>query len=97
MTVRLRTLDDAAAELACSRRTVERWIAAGELATVRVGRTVRVSTSALDRFIAAHETTTGVPPPSVRKPPAQAVAGKAPRVPVEPVLSGRGGRLWDRT
>ena len=96
MSVRLHTLDEAAETFACSRRTVERWIAAGELATVRVGRTVRVSTTALDRFIVAHETTTGEPPPAVRKPLSRPAAARAPRVPAEPARPGRVVRMWDR-
>ena len=34
-----------------SERTVRRWIASGALDVERVGRTVRVSQSALDRFV----------------------------------------------
>jgi len=36
-----------------SNKTVRRWIAANELAVVRLGRSVRVSQAELARFIAA--------------------------------------------
>jgi len=36
-----------------SNKTIRRWIAANELAVVRLGRSVRVSEAELARFIAA--------------------------------------------
>lgn len=58
MSLALLTLDEAAAELRISRRTLERRIEAGRLATVRDGRTVRVARAELRRYI-AHATTRG--------------------------------------
>lgn len=48
----LLTLDEAARELRCARRSVERQIARHRLAVVHVGRSVRVERSVLERFIA---------------------------------------------
>jgi excisionase family DNA binding protein len=56
----LRT-DDAAIAIGCSRKTVYRLIARGQLSSVRVGSDLRVSLSALHDFIRDH-TTQGVTP-----------------------------------
>ena len=50
--LRLFTLNEIAARLRVCRRTLEREIAAGRLATVRIGRSVRVLESDLQSFIA---------------------------------------------
>jgi excisionase family DNA binding protein len=55
----LLTLDEAAAELRISRRTLERRIDAGRLATVRDGRTVRIARAELRRYIASATTRVG--------------------------------------
>ena len=47
----LLTLDEAARELRCARRTLERQIAAHRLRVVHVGRSVRVERRELERFI----------------------------------------------
>jgi excisionase family DNA binding protein len=48
----LLTLDEAARELRCARRSIERQVAGHCLAVVHVGRSVRVERSELERFIA---------------------------------------------
>ena len=48
----LLTLDEAARELRCARRSVERQIARHRLAVIHVGRSVRVERRELERFIA---------------------------------------------
>ena len=48
----LLTLDEAARELRCARRSVERQIAGHRLTVVHVGRSVRVERRELERFIA---------------------------------------------
>ncbi len=48
----LLTLDEAARELRCPRRSVERQVARHRLAVVHVGRSVRVERRELERFIA---------------------------------------------
>jgi excisionase family DNA binding protein len=67
----LLTYQDAAARLAVSVSTVRRLVAAGTLPCVRIGASVRVSESALDRFIqrAAGEL---MPPPQAVTPKASA-------------------------
>ncbi len=57
----LLTLDEAAGELRVSRRTLERRIKAGHMATVRHGRTVRVARAELWRYIASATVRAGVP------------------------------------
>ena len=47
----LLTLDEAARELRCARRSIERQIARRRLAVVHVGRSVRVERRELERFI----------------------------------------------
>ncbi|GAB3988962.1 helix-turn-helix domain-containing protein [Nocardioides marmoraquaticus] len=47
----LLTLDEAARELRCARRSLERQIARRHLAVVHVGRSVRVERRELVRFI----------------------------------------------
>jgi excisionase family DNA binding protein len=48
----LLTLDEAARELRCARRSVERYVAANTLAVVRLGRCVRIERAELVAFIA---------------------------------------------
>jgi excisionase family DNA binding protein len=50
--------DDTAAYLGCSRRTVERLVAAGHLMPVRIGSRVWFRVADLDAFIAAGGTST---------------------------------------
>ena len=53
------TLCEAAEILAVSVKTVRRYIAAGDLEAVRLGRrTIRIETSSLDRLIDAHPVNT---------------------------------------
>ena len=47
----LLTIDEIARQCRVSVRTVRRWIAAGELPVVRLGRSVRVRKSALVMFL----------------------------------------------
>ena len=47
----LLTLDEAARELRCARRSIERQIARRRLTVVHVGRSVRVERRELERFI----------------------------------------------
>ena len=52
---RLVSLHEAAEILAVSPKTVRRYIAAGDLEAVRLGRrTIRIKTESLDRLINAH-------------------------------------------
>ncbi len=54
-TRRLIPLTEAAEILAVSVKTVRRYVAAGELDAVRLGRrTIRIKTESLDRLIDAH-------------------------------------------
>lgn len=53
MTARLLTLAQVAEQLAVSLRTVERLVARGELAVVRVGRQVRVRPQDMDAYLDA--------------------------------------------
>lgn len=48
----LLTLDEAARQLRCARRTVERHVASRQLHVVHLGRSVRVERCELERFIA---------------------------------------------
>jgi excisionase family DNA binding protein len=48
----LLTLDEAARQLRCARRSVERHIASHRLRVVHLGRSVRVERRELERFIA---------------------------------------------
>jgi excisionase family DNA binding protein len=52
--IALLTLDEAAQELRCSRRTIERRIAAGKLRVFRDAGTVRIGADELRRYVAAH-------------------------------------------
>jgi excisionase family DNA binding protein len=45
------TLNAAAAYMSCSRRHLERLVAAGQIPTVRLGRAVRVAVADLDGYI----------------------------------------------
>ena len=49
----LLTLDEAARQLRCARRSLERHIATRRLHVVRLGRSVRVERGELERFVAA--------------------------------------------
>jgi excisionase family DNA binding protein len=48
----LLTVEDAAVQLSVSSRTVWRLIGLGELETVRIGKSVRVTRASLERFVA---------------------------------------------
>lgn len=48
---------EVAAVLSCSRDSVLRAIARGDLAALRYGRLVRISRDDLDAFVASHRTT----------------------------------------
>ncbi len=48
----LLTLDEAAQQLRCARRSVERYVASRRLHAVHLGRSVRVERRELERFIA---------------------------------------------
>ena len=48
----LLTLDEAARQLCCARRSVERHVASHRLPVVHLGRSVRVERRELERFIA---------------------------------------------
>jgi excisionase family DNA binding protein len=50
----LLTIVDAAQHLGISRSKVYELLAAGELPSVRIGRTRRIAVTALEEFIAAH-------------------------------------------
>ena len=45
------TLAEVALELRCTRRSIERQIAAGQLHVLRIGRSVRVELRELERFL----------------------------------------------
>jgi len=49
----LLTLDEAARQLRCARRSLERYVAGHHLRVVRLGRAVRVERGELERFVAA--------------------------------------------
>ena len=51
--IALLQVKEVAALVRVSNKTVRRWIAANELAVVRLGRSVRVSEAELARFVAA--------------------------------------------
>jgi excisionase family DNA binding protein len=53
----LRTIDQVAALLGCSRSSVQRRIRAGELRALRIGRLVRIRDCDLDDYIAGSATT----------------------------------------
>ena len=56
---RLVSLTEAAEMLAVSTKTVRRYIAAGDLDAVRLGRrTIRIKTDSIDRFIDARPVST---------------------------------------
>jgi excisionase family DNA binding protein len=50
----LYTVDEVAVRFKVTRQTVYNWIKAGQLAAIKVGRSVRIEASALDRFIAVY-------------------------------------------
>ena len=49
----LLTLGEVAAHLRCTRRSVERQVAAGQLHVIHIGRAVRIERRELDRYLAA--------------------------------------------
>lgn len=55
MSTQLLTIREAADRLRVSRRTVESLLAAGEIGTVRIGRSVRIAEHHLDAFVEAHD------------------------------------------
>jgi excisionase family DNA binding protein len=55
-------IDTAAQRLSVSRATLYRLIRSGELPTVRIGSAVRVSTAALERWLAAQTASSGGSP-----------------------------------
>ena len=55
MTVQLLTIGEAADRLRVSRRTVEMLLAAGEIGTVRIGRSVRIAEHHLAAFVATND------------------------------------------
>ena len=48
------TLDEAAAKLKVSPRTVRRWIKQGDLAAIKIGQTVRILEKGLDQLANTH-------------------------------------------
>ncbi|MCW2813592.1 MAG: binding domain protein excisionase family [Nocardioides sp.] len=50
----LLNLQEVAEQLRCTRRNVERLVAAHELPVVRFGRSVRIERTAVERFVAEH-------------------------------------------
>lgn len=52
---RLQTVSEAAELLSVSTKTIRRWIAAGRLPAVRLGRLVRVSSNSLIEFVQFNE------------------------------------------
>lgn len=47
----LLTVNEAAARLSVSPRTLRRWIAAGEFSHYRMGRSIRIEADAVTRFL----------------------------------------------
>lgn len=45
------TVDEVSKQFKVTRQTVYNWITAGKLDVIRVGRSIRISASAIDRFI----------------------------------------------
>lgn len=66
-TASLLTRQDTALALATCLRTVDEFIASGDLEIVRIGRSVRIRPSALDAFIEARATRRN-PRTAIRKP-----------------------------
>lgn len=66
---RLLRLPEAALQLSVSLRTIHVLIASGALASVRIGRSVRVRPSALEQFVEARETRGKISNPGKRKKP----------------------------
>lgn len=52
---RLLTLDDAAAQLAVSTRTVRRLVRSGKLRSIRVGQQIRIEPAALELYLVQHQ------------------------------------------
>lgn len=50
----LLNLDEVAEQLRCTRRNVERLVAAHQLPVVRFGRSVRIERTAVEQFVADH-------------------------------------------
>lgn len=59
----LLTLDEVAEELRCTRRSVERQIAAGRLVAVHIGRAVRVERREVESFVARLRSSAAPPDP----------------------------------
>jgi len=83
----LLTLSEAAIELRCSRRTVERRIASGALPVFRDGALVRVRAVDLARYV---QRRTSRPPEPMDRP--RSSASRARSIPT-PVVPGR--KLWE--
>jgi excisionase family DNA binding protein len=62
-TPQLLTVVDAAHRLSISRSKLYELLADGELPSVRIGRTRRIATSALEEFVAAHTDRESTPTP----------------------------------
>jgi excisionase family DNA binding protein len=66
------TMDEAAAALGCSRRSMYRLVAHGEIEAVKVGSLTRVPISVLENYLTSKLTPPPVSsPPSVSRAPAQ--------------------------
>ena len=89
--IRLLTLREAAEALACSERTLRRRIAAREIAVVRDGGLLRVSTSALDAYCKRHTIPAAGDAKAAPAPPAPRMPEPAPKS--HP--NGRIRRLYD--
>jgi excisionase family DNA binding protein len=55
----LLNLDEVAGQLRCTRRNVERLVAAHQLPVVRFGRSVRIERTAVEEFVAEHRQDAG--------------------------------------
>lgn len=53
MNEQLFTVDEVSEQFKVTRQTVYNWITAGKLDVIRVGRSIRIPASALDRFLSA--------------------------------------------
>lgn len=52
MNEQLFTVDEVSKQLKVTRQTVYNWITAGKLDVIRAGRSIRISASAIERFLA---------------------------------------------
>lgn len=64
----LLTVDEAAARLAVSRRTVYNLVARGALEATHVGSLIRIDPAAIERFLRAHRIQIAAPPEPVPVP-----------------------------